>query len=103
LTRADVAIDAIFGTGFRGRPEGDHAAAIEALDGESLPVVAVDIPSGVNAETGGVEGAAVRADVTVTFGAAKPGLVLFPGAGHAGVVQVVDIGFPSDLIQSDLL
>jgi hydroxyethylthiazole kinase-like uncharacterized protein yjeF len=101
LARADVVVDAIFGTGFRGIPEGDHATAIEALD-EGPPVVAVDIPSGVNGATGQVAGSAVRADLTVTFGAAKPGLVLLPGATHAGVVEVADIGFPEDLIRSDL-
>jgi NAD(P)H-hydrate epimerase len=103
LARAHVAVDAVFGTGFRGRPEGDHARAIAALGDSPLPVVAVDIPSGVNGETGAVDGVAVRADVTVTFGAAKPGVLLFPGATHAGEIHVVDIGFPPDLVKSDLL
>ena len=103
LARADVIVDAVFGTGFRGRPEGDHAIAVDAINATSVPVVAVDIPSGVNGETGGVEGEAVWADVTVTFGASKPGLVLFPGAVHAGVVEVADIGFPPDLVHGDLL
>jgi len=103
LDRADVAVDAVFGTGFRGMPEDDHAAAIEALNAAAAPVVAVDIPSGVNGETGAVEGDAVWATLTVTFGAAKPGLVLFPGAAHAGIVEVVPIGFPPDLVRSDLL
>jgi NAD(P)H-hydrate epimerase len=65
-------------------------------------VVAVDIPSGVNGETAAVEGDAVRADVTVTFGAAKLGVMLPPGAGYAGLVEVVDIGFPKDLIRGDV-
>jgi len=103
LARADVVIDAIFGTGFRGIPENEHAAAIEALNATSAPVVAVDIPSGVNGETGAVEGDAVWATVTVTFGAPKPGLVLHPGAARAGIVEVAPIGFPADLIRSDLL
>jgi len=103
LERADVAVDAIFGTGFRGVPEGAYAGAIEALNASGVPVAAVDIPSGVNGETGSVGGAAVRADLTVTFGAAKPGLVLLPGATYAGVVEVQPIGFPEDLIRSDLL
>jgi len=102
LARADVAIDAIFGTGFRGVPEDDHAAAIEGLNEGGVPVVAVDIPSGVSGETGGVVGDAVWADVTVTFGAVKSGAVLLPGAERAGLVEVVDIGFPADLVQSDL-
>ena len=103
LGRAGVAVDAIFGTGFRGAPEGPHAEAIAALNAGSTPVVAVDIPSGVDGATGGVAGDAVRADLTVTFGAPKPGLVLLPGAAFAGVVEVEPIGFPEDLIRGDLL
>jgi ADP-dependent NAD(P)H-hydrate dehydratase / NAD(P)H-hydrate epimerase len=102
LRRADVVVDAIFGTGFHGRPEGDHAAAIRSVNDSGVPVVAVDVPSGVNAESGAVDGDAVRARVTVTFGALKPGLVFFPGAGFTGDVRVVDIGFPPDLVRSDL-
>jgi NAD(P)H-hydrate epimerase len=102
LARADVVVDAIFGTGFRGSPEGDYRGAVRAINGSIAPVVAVDIPSGVEGETGAVRGEAVRAEVTVTFGALKPGLVLYPGAAHAGEVEVADIGFPPDLIRSDL-
>lgn len=102
VARADVVVDAIFGTGFRGVPEDEYGAAIELVNASAAPVVAVDIPSGVNGETAVVEGDAVRADVTVTFGAAKVGLVLLPGAGYAGLVEVVDIGFPQDLLGSDL-
>lgn len=101
LARADLVVDAVFGTGFRGAPEGDHATALERIGG-GPPVVAVDVPSGVNGATGEVAGDAVRADLTVTFGAAKPGIVLLPGAVHAGVVEVADIGFPRDLVRSDL-
>ena len=103
LGRADVAVDAIFGTGFRGAAAGSYAEAIESLAASAIPIVAVDIPSGVNGETGAVEGAAVRADLTVTFGAPKPGLVMLPGATHAGIVEVQQIGFPTDLIRSDLV
>ncbi len=101
LARADVAVDAIFGTGFRGVPEGVHAEAIRGLDG-AVPVVAVDIPSGVDGATGEVAGDAVRADLTVTFGAAKPGVVFHPGAARSGVVEVADIGFPADLVAGEL-
>jgi ADP-dependent NAD(P)H-hydrate dehydratase / NAD(P)H-hydrate epimerase len=100
--RADVAVDAVFGTGFRGEPKAEWRAAIEALRAATAPVVAVDIPSGVEGETGAVRGAAVRAVVTVTFGALKPGVVFFPGADLAGDVEVEDIGFPPDLVLSDL-
>jgi hydroxyethylthiazole kinase-like uncharacterized protein yjeF len=98
LERADVAVDAIFGTGFRGVPEGGWMAAIDGLNGAHAPVVAVDIPSGVDGTTGAVDGAAVRADLTVTFGAAKTGEVLMPGAELAGDLRVVDIGFPEERI-----
>ena len=98
LARADVAIDALFGTGFRGVPEGEVAEAIEAVNASLLPVVSVDIPSGVDGATGAAPGAVIRADLTVTFGAAKTGAVLLPGAEYAGDVRVVDIGFPDDLL-----
>jgi NAD(P)H-hydrate epimerase len=102
LARADVVVDAIFGTGFRGTPKDPSAAAIGRLEATGAPVVSVDIPSGVNGESGAVEGPAVSADVTATFGALKAGLVLLPGAERTGIVEVVDIGFPSDVIHADL-
>jgi ADP-dependent NAD(P)H-hydrate dehydratase / NAD(P)H-hydrate epimerase len=102
LGRADVLVDAIFGTGFRGVPENHAAHAIDGIVASRRPVVAVDIPSGVNGESGAIEGAAVRADVTVTFGAAKPGIVMLPGATNAGIIEVVDIGFPPDLVTGDM-
>jgi NAD(P)H-hydrate epimerase len=72
---------------------------IERINGAGVRVVAVDVPSGVNASTGEVPGAAVRAEATVTFGAPKVGLVLLPGAEHAGAIEVVDIGFDDDAMQ----
>ncbi len=93
LERADVAVDAVFGTGFRGAPDDDWAEAIDALNTGAAPIVAVDIASGVDGGTGAVAGVAVRADLTVTFGAAKLGSMLLPGADYAGDVRVVDIGF----------
>jgi ADP-dependent NAD(P)H-hydrate dehydratase / NAD(P)H-hydrate epimerase len=102
LGRADVVVDAIFGTGFHGPAQGDAVKAIGAMNACVAPVVAVDIPSGVEGETGRFQGDAVRADVTVTFGSLKPGLVFHPGAALAGLVEVTDIGFPPDLLQSDL-
>ena len=93
LGRADVAIDAIFGTGFAGAPDDEWAEAIDALNAAPAPVVAVDISSGVDGVSGAVAGFAVRAELTVTFGAAKFGAVLLPGAEYAGNVRVVNIGF----------
>jgi NAD(P)H-hydrate epimerase len=101
LARADVVLDALFGTGFRGGAEGDWGAAIEAIAGTDAPTVSVDIPSGVDGATGAVQGPAVRADLTVTFGAVKTGCVLLPGAEHAGTIRVVDIGFADDLMPHD--
>src|ERR1700733_14275630 len=63
-----------------------------AANARNAVTVAVDLPSGIDADTGVVDGPAVRADVTVTFGAVKPGLLIDPGAGRAGVVEFVDIG-----------
>jgi ADP-dependent NAD(P)H-hydrate dehydratase / NAD(P)H-hydrate epimerase len=100
LARADVAVDAIFGTGFRGMPEDEWAAAIVSLNEAGVPIVAVDIPSGVNGASGVVEGDAVRAELTVSFGAPKLGTVLLPGAEHAGILRVIDIGFPEDLVRA---
>ncbi|MDQ1478947.1 MAG: ADP-dependent NAD(P)H-hydrate dehydratase / NAD(P)H-hydrate epimerase [Actinomycetota bacterium] len=92
LRRADLAVDAMFGTGFRGALEGDGAAIARALAEASIPTLAVDIPSGIDGLTGEARGAAVRAQETVTFGALKPGLLFEPGRSCARRVHVVDIG-----------
>jgi ADP-dependent NAD(P)H-hydrate dehydratase / NAD(P)H-hydrate epimerase len=102
LARADLAVDAIFGTGFRGMPEDEWATAIGELNASAVPVLAVDIPSGVDGASGAVAGDAVAAELTVTFGAAKTGALLLPGAERAGSLRVVDIGFPDDLLRTDL-
>ena len=94
LDEADVVVDAIFGTGFRGEIEGAIAKTVDAIAGCDAAVIAVDIPSGVNGETGAVEGSAVVADRTVAIAAEKLGSALAPGAAHAGAVSVVDIGIP---------
>jgi hydroxyethylthiazole kinase-like uncharacterized protein yjeF len=88
----DLVIDALFGTGFHGEPRPDAAALIERINGAGLPVVAVDLPSGVDASTGEVAGPAVRADVTVTMHGLKVGLLVAPGRFLAGQVEVADIG-----------
>jgi ADP-dependent NAD(P)H-hydrate dehydratase / NAD(P)H-hydrate epimerase len=92
---ADLIIDGILGIGGEGGLR-EPAATLAGLAGEASSagafVVAVDLPSGVDADTGQVPGSAIRADVTVTFGTIKPGLLIDPGAGHAGTVQLIDIG-----------
>src|SRR5664280_330563 len=99
LAAADVVVDGILGIGGRGALRGVAAALADQLPGPATgaTVVAVDLPSGVDADTGVVAGPAVRADITVTFGTLKPGLVLAPGSAYAGSVELVDIGLAGDL------
>jgi ADP-dependent NAD(P)H-hydrate dehydratase / NAD(P)H-hydrate epimerase len=85
----DIVLDGIVGIGGKGGLRPDAQAAVEQAKGT---VIAVDVPSGVDADTGAVDGAAVTADVTVTFGCLKPGLLVGRGAAHAGIVELVDIG-----------
>ncbi len=101
IAAADLVLDGLLGIGGRGglrEPYSTLAGLVArpgAGDGPRRPgptVVAVDLPSGIDADTGVVDGPAVRADVTVTFGTWKPGLLIDPGSGHAGVVELVDIG-----------
>jgi ADP-dependent NAD(P)H-hydrate dehydratase / NAD(P)H-hydrate epimerase len=91
-TDGDVLIDALFGTGFKGEPRPEAARLIEEVNGAGVPVVAVDLPSGVDADTGEVAGVAVQADVTVTMHGRKVGLEVAPGRFNAGDVVVADIG-----------
>jgi NAD(P)H-hydrate epimerase len=91
-SHVDLVLDALFGTGFHGAPRPEAAAVIERINACGAPVVAVDLPSGVDASTGETAGAVVDADLTVTFHARKVGLVVAPGRFHAGAVVVADIG-----------
>src|SRR5687767_12603706 len=95
LAGADVVLDALFGTGFEGRARPEAVERIERINAAGAPVVAVDLPSGVDASTGEVEGAAVVADCTVTFHGAKVGLEVAPGRFHSGEISVADIGLDS--------
>ncbi|HKQ59256.1 MAG TPA: NAD(P)H-hydrate dehydratase [Candidatus Eisenbacteria bacterium] len=91
----DYALDALLGTGARGEPEGLLAAGVEVLrrlDDAGVRVVALDLPTGVHADTGAIARRAVRADLTVTFGCPKRGHFLYPGRAFAGALEVVDIG-----------
>lgn len=100
LARSDAAVDAIVGIGFRGPARAEVASAITMLDAGACPVLAVDVPSGLDGDTGATPGPVVRADATVTFGALKTGLVAAPEA--TGPVEVADIGFPPDLVPDAL-
>ncbi|MFD0305419.1 NAD(P)H-hydrate dehydratase [Streptomyces sp. NPDC127119] len=92
LRRADLVLDGIVGIGGKGGLRPDAAKLLDVLGEIRAAVVAVDLPSGVEADTGEVRGAAVRADLTVTFGTHKPGLLVDPAKGYAGSVRLVDIG-----------
>lgn len=103
LRGADVAVDALLGTGASGPPRSPYAEAVKALSAAEIPVVACDIPTGVDAATGAVPGAAVRATVTVTLGAEKVGLRLWPARGHCGRIVVGDIGITDPEDRPDAL
>ncbi|MBX9390528.1 NAD(P)H-hydrate dehydratase [Streptomonospora nanhaiensis] len=97
IAGADLIVDGLVGIGGRGGLRAPHAGLAALAGAAEAPVVAVDLPSGIDPDTGAVTGPAVRADVTVTFGTHKPGLFVDPGAAHAGVVEYVDIGLGPEL------
>ncbi|MEU9062027.1 NAD(P)H-hydrate dehydratase [Streptomyces sp. NPDC048430] len=97
LSPVDLVVDGITGIGGRGGLRPEAAELVRAVTGGHAPVLAVDLPSGVEADTGQVLGAAVRADATVTFGTYKPGLLIDPAAEHAGALRLVDIGLAAEL------
>ena len=94
FTSADVLVDGVLGTGAHGAPREPAATMIEAMNGAERPIVALDLPSGVDATSGDVDGLAVRAAVTVTFGWPKIGLLFQPARSRCGRLIVVEIGFP---------
>jgi ADP-dependent NAD(P)H-hydrate dehydratase / NAD(P)H-hydrate epimerase len=92
LGEPDVIVDALLGIGLTDAPREDASRMIELMNSSGRPIVAVDVPSGVNASTGEIAGVAVRATATVTFGAPKVGLAVAPGLFHSGSVQIAPIG-----------
>ncbi|WP_302625173.1 NAD(P)H-hydrate dehydratase [uncultured Eubacterium sp.] len=94
LIDADIVVDAIFGVGLSREVSGKFAELIDEVNKMKNIIYAVDIPSGINADTAEVMGKAVKANYTVTFGSHKVGTVLYPGAEYCGEVTVSDIGFP---------
>lgn len=94
LARADIVVDGILGTGASGAPRTAAARLIEAMNGSGRPILALDLPSGVDASTGVVPGVAIRAVATVCFGWPKLGLLLQPAREHCGRLITVEIGFP---------
>ncbi len=100
LDGVTLAVDALFGVGLARDIDGPAAAAIRALAERNLPCIAVDIPSGVDGDTGQIRGVAVMARLTVTFFRRKPGHLLYPGRLHCGEVAVEDIGIPASVLEN---
>lgn len=101
LQQGDLVVDAVLGTGIKGPVTGVYAGVIEAINRCRCPIVSVDVPSGLNADTGEVAGPCVRAKVTVTFALPKYGLVEFPGVDYVGKLLIADIGMPPRVMQAD--
>jgi len=101
ISWSDILVDAMFGVGLSSPLSGLYARAVDMINLSGRPVVAVDIPTGIDADTGAVMGTAIRADLTVTMALHKRGLVLYPGAEHAGIVRVADIGIPQEVVEQE--
>ena len=100
LASCELLVDAIFGTGLRGAVRSSIASIINAINSLPIPVLSVDLPSGLDADTGHPLGTCVQADRTVTIGLPKRGLLMHPGAELAGKLEVVDIGFPQQVVDA---
>lgn len=100
LASSDFVIDALLGTGISSNVAGPYGEVIDLINEARRPIIAVDIPSGIHADSGAVMGRAVRASMTVTFGLPKLGLVVGPGIDHAGIVRIADIGIPPAYLEA---
>ena len=98
FSHSSIIVDAIFGTGLSSEIRGPYAEVIELVNGLDKKVIAVDIPSGVDASTGAILGTAIRADITATMAMPKIGLYTYPGRDYSGHIEVVDIGAPRSLL-----
>ena len=100
IIRCELLVDAIFGTGLRGEVREPIAPLINTINNLPIPILSVDLPSGLDADTGNPLGTCVQADRTVTIGLPKRGLLVHPGAEFAGKLEVVDIGFPEQVVDA---
>ncbi|GAH71395.1 unnamed protein product, partial [marine sediment metagenome] len=103
IQNSDLIIDAILGTGLQGRVTDLKAKIIDLINVAGKEVAAIDVPSGLNTDTGKIEGPCIKATHTITLALPKIGLLLFPGASYAGKVTVVNIGIPSYLLKNKKL
>jgi hydroxyethylthiazole kinase-like uncharacterized protein yjeF len=100
ISQNNLIIDAIFGTGLSGPVRGFASNVIDYLNSTGIPIVAVDLPSGLDSDTGKVEGSCIKAVMTVTIALPKRGLLLYPGAKFVGKLEIADIGIPQSVIDS---
>lgn len=100
IARFDLFVDALLGTGLRGEVKGFYGDVIDFLNQLTEPVVSVDIPSGLDSDTGKPLGACVKASLTTTFGLPKIGQLLYPGVNYTGSLDVIDIGIPTSIIEA---
>ena len=99
LAKCDVVIDALLGTGSNGKPAGSVHHAVQEINRAKKPVISVDVPTGLHPDTGYHSGAYVTADLTLTLGLAKRGLLAPHAKQYVGVLKVLDVGYPADLIK----
>jgi len=96
LPRGDFVVDGIFGTGFRGELRDPYASIVRHMNSLGLPIISIDVPSGLDAGTGKVSDECVKARYTFTLGLPKLGLYIYPGAEYAGEIHIIHLGFPLD-------
>lgn len=99
LRSCSIVIDALFGVGLNRKLEEPYSSLVKMINHAKKPVIAIDVPSGLNADTGSVMGSCVKAHTTITLSAAKPGLYVNEGPAHAGNIKIADISIPKALIQ----